>query len=155
MTRLASSSRNLHRKFIAAVIATAMAITGFSAAPARADSDDIAKFIAGAAILGIIGAAINDSKKDRRRPPHVEPLPGPKPLPPRVRRYDLPAQCLTSIRVRGKDRNLLGMRCLRRNYDYVRELPNRCYAEFDNRNQSRRGYRPGCLRKHGYRLVRR
>ncbi|ABF65383.1 hypothetical protein TM1040_2651 [Ruegeria sp. TM1040] len=154
MTRLASSTRNLHRKFIAAVIATALVITGFSAAPARADSDDIAKFIAGAAILGIIGAAINDHKKDRHRPPHVDPTPAPKPLPPRVRRYDLPAQCLTSIRVHGKERNLLGMHCLRRNYTHVNTLPNRCYREFDNRTQSRRGYRPACLRQYGYRLVR-
>ena len=155
MTQVPQTSRNAHRKFIAVILAAAVAITGFSTAPARADSDDIAKFIAGAAILGIIGAAINDRRDDRRERPHVDPKPHPKPLPPRVRRYDLPAKCLTNIRVRGKDRRLLGMRCLNRNYDFVRKLPNRCYAELENRHKSRRGYRPGCLRKHGYRLVRR
>jgi len=154
MTHSTVAAPKLHRKFIAVILATAVAITGFSAAPARADSDDIAKFIAGAAILGIIGAAINDSKEDRRYRPHVTPTPRPKPLPPRVRRYDLPAKCLTSVRTRGRDLRLMGMRCLSRNYKHVRSLPNRCYVEVNNRKNSR-GYHPRCLRRNGYRLVRR
>ena len=58
--------RNMHRKFIAVVLAASVAITGFSAAPARAD-EDVAKFIAGVVALGLIGAAINDAKDDKRK----------------------------------------------------------------------------------------
>ncbi len=51
-------------KFIALVLSLSLAATAFSSAPARAD-DDVLKFIAGAAAIGIIGAAINDAKDDR------------------------------------------------------------------------------------------
>ncbi|TNJ46295.1 hypothetical protein [Phaeobacter sp. B1627] len=154
MTRTTETAAPFHRKFIALILAAAMSVTGFAAGPARADSEDIAKFIAGVAVLGIIGAAINDHKDNRRRPPHVDPTPRPKPLPPRVRRYDLPSQCLTSLRVRGQTHRIVGLGCLHRSYDYTRDLPNSCYTELGNREQRRRGYRPNCLRQHGYRLVR-
>ncbi len=163
MTLLSLSPRALHRKFIVTILALSVAITGLNATPARADSEDIAKILAGVAVLGIIGAAINDRKHDNRDHPHVDPIPEPhpypRPLPPRVRRYDLPSQCLTTVRSNGRDRNLVGMHCLRNNYRYVNELPRRCYMELDTRYNTKRGYRAGyrpeCLREHGYRLVRR
>ncbi|OIQ28417.1 MAG: hypothetical protein BM562_12960 [Alphaproteobacteria bacterium MedPE-SWcel] len=154
MTHKTETARHVHRKFIALILAASVAVTGFAAGPARADGEDVAKFIAGLAVLGIIGAAINDHRDDRPRPPHVDPTPRPKPLPPRVRRYDLPSQCLTSLRVRGQSHRIVGLRCLRRTYDYSRDLPKSCYTELRNRDQHRRGYRPTCLRQHGYRLVR-
>ncbi|HKL45554.1 MAG TPA: hypothetical protein VJ906_04870 [Roseovarius sp.] len=54
----------VHRKFIAAILASAMAITGMTTAPARA-GNDTAKIIAGAAALAIIGAAVADSRSNR------------------------------------------------------------------------------------------
>ncbi|SEQ00889.1 hypothetical protein [Thalassovita taeanensis] len=52
----------MSRKFIATILAASLAITGFSTAPAQAGNDDLAKFLAGAAALVIIGSAIDDNK---------------------------------------------------------------------------------------------
>ena len=57
----------MHRKFIALIIAASLAVTGLSAAPARADAEDAAKVIAGVAALAILGAAIADAKDDKDR----------------------------------------------------------------------------------------
>ncbi|MDK3016820.1 hypothetical protein [Pseudodonghicola flavimaris] len=53
----------MHRKFIALIsgLAVAVALTGASAAPARADGSDAAKIFAGLAALAIIGAAIDNA----------------------------------------------------------------------------------------------
>ena len=55
-----------HRSFIALIsaLSLAVAITGASAAPARA-GDDTARVLAGIAALAIIGAAIEESRDDR------------------------------------------------------------------------------------------
>lgn len=55
----------LYRKFIATVLAAAVAVTGLTAAPARADND-AAKVIAGVAALAIIGAAVAEANKSKR-----------------------------------------------------------------------------------------
>jgi len=57
----------LHRHFIATILAASLAVTGFTAAPARADND-AAKIIAGVAALAIIGAAVADSRKSSHAP---------------------------------------------------------------------------------------
>ncbi len=153
MTQSKPLRRNAHRKFIALILAASVVVTGFSAAPARADND-VGKIIAGLAVLGLIGAAIHESKKDRDEPRHVSPPPRPKPLPPLVRRYDLPAQCLRTVRAWGHDRSVLEARCLRHNYRHVSQLPNACAIQLKNRYQDIDGYNPQCLRHQGYRLVR-
>ena len=150
--------RNMHRKFIAAVLAASVAITGFSAAPARAD-EDVAKFIAGMVALGLIGAAINDAKDDDRKKrkvvrdhsgyKHVSPV---RPKPHSVRRYDLPGHCLRNARLRGEHRRVLSKNCLQRNYHYTRSLPERCEVIYERKDRYREGFRPRCLRRHGYRL---
>lgn len=156
---------NMHRKFIAAVLAASIAITGFSAAPARAD-EDVAKFIAGLVALGIIGAAINDAKKDDhhkgyqhqpKREVHkhyhtVKPKPAVKPKPHSVRRYDLPGGCLSGVKVRGEYKRFVSKHCLERNYKYTHALPGQCRVTIDNGYQRQHGFRPRCLRRHGYRL---
>ncbi|KUP95009.1 hypothetical protein [Tritonibacter horizontis] len=158
MTHRTARPSNFHRKFIALILATSVAVAGVSAAPARADSQDVGKIIAGLAVLGLIGAAIHDHNKDRHRPPHVtpkpQPKPKPKPLPPSVRRYDLPAQCLRTVRAWGQDRSVLGARCLRHTYRHASDLPDACFVQLDNRHQQVRGYNPVCLQRRGYRLVR-
>lgn len=160
-----------HRKFIALIVAASIAITGFSAVPARAD-EDVAKFIAGMALLGIIGAAINDAKKDDRHvtrtynPPHNHNHGhGPKhhthnqhnghvkPLPPRVRRYDLPAHCVRYFPRYSQNRPLAAKGCLDRNYGRTQSLPQACKVTFWNGKRNRTGYKPGCLKNHGYRMV--
>ena len=59
-----------YKSFIASIMAAAIALTTFSAAPARA-GDDAAKIIAGVAALAIIGAAIADSKNDDDSPENL------------------------------------------------------------------------------------
>jgi len=55
-----------HRPFIALIsgLALVVAITGATAAPARADNDDAARFFAGLVGLAILGAAIEGSRND-------------------------------------------------------------------------------------------
>lgn len=151
---------NLHRKFIAFVLATSIAITGFSAAPARAD-DDVAKFIAGLAVLGILGAAIN--KHDRRND-HVTRAPSnpvytpprrTRPLPQRVARYDLPGKCLRHYHTFRKGQNLLGQGCLNKHYRHAKALPQQCRVTFWNGRRHKNAFKPRCLKRNGYRIVQR
>lgn len=56
----------MSRKFIATIVAGAIAITGFTAAQAEAGNRDLARFLAGATALVIIGKAISDNN-DRHK----------------------------------------------------------------------------------------
>ncbi|ATF19881.1 hypothetical protein [Phaeobacter gallaeciensis] len=144
-----------HRKFITLIVAAAIAVTGFSTAPARAD-EDVAKVLAGLAVLGIIGAIVKNNRDDDRqqvtRPhrPHR-----PKPLPPRVARYDLPAQCVRYFPRYSQSRTLMGRGCLRKQYGFEHKLPRACQVTFWNGKRNRVGYRPDCLKNRGYRITRR
>jgi len=151
---------NLHRKFIAFVLMASLAVTGFSAAPARAD-EDVAKVIAGLAALAIIGAAINKNRHENNnnyvtqyphKPTHVHPKP--RPLPPRVARYDLPSQCLRQIKGDRSNHKMLGAGCLNKRYGYANSLPSACRVKFWNGHRNKTAYRPTCLTQRGYRIVR-
>lgn len=157
---MARNNTPQHRKFIALILSLSLAVTGFSAVPARAD-EDVAKVIAGLALLGIIGAAINDRRDDHRpavthnRPNHGHGGQGygNRPLPSGVARYDVPAQCLRVFPRYSQSQKLLGQGCLRKNYRHANRLPHSCKVTFWNGRKHKTGYRPGCLRKNGYRLV--
>ncbi|WP_271949623.1 hypothetical protein [Ruegeria faecimaris] len=160
----------MHKKFIALIIASAVAITGVSASQARAaDAEDI---LGGLAAIALIGAAIHhfdkqgDSKKVTRnynhvyQPPkqHIQRTPRHRPnhirpLPERVARYSLPQRCLETFKGYGKKRPLLGTRCLDKHYKYANSLPKKCKVGFWNGNKVKRAYEPACLRQQGYRVV--
>lgn len=55
----------MSRKFIAAIVAGSIAITGFSAAHANASDRNLKRFVVGAAALAILGAAINEGSRSR------------------------------------------------------------------------------------------
>lgn len=58
----------MSRKFIAAVLAVSTTLAAFSAAPARAASDeDVARFLGSAAALFIIGKAIESARDDDKK----------------------------------------------------------------------------------------
>ncbi len=161
----------MHRKFIAMICASALAVTAFTA-PARAD-DDVAKMIAGLAVLAIIGAAINDHNDNdtvvvqRRAQPYYPPqnhghsysvrppqVVQPKPLPRQITRYDLPRSCLKTVR-RGRDEfKILGGNCLQNNYRLTDSLPKACKVQVQGNKGTRAGYKPHCLRERGYNLSR-
>lgn len=149
-----------HRKFIAIILAASLAITGVSSGPAQA-GEDFGKVVAGLAVLGILGAALHDhNTRDRRhdtvtRPHRPHPTPRPRPLPHRFGRYDLPAHCMKFAPNYRNGKSLVALGCLRRNYDHVGSLPQSCKVTFWNGRNNRTAYKPGCLNKHGYRLVNR
>ncbi|WP_170457356.1 hypothetical protein [Ruegeria arenilitoris] len=152
----------MHRKFIALVVATAVAITGVSASQAKAaDAHDI---LGGLAAIAIIGAAVNHYNKEKRkesvtrqnnyvhqpqnvRPDHIRPLPR------RVARYDLPQRCLKTYNGYSKKRPLLGPNCLEKHYKHANSLPQQCKVGFWDGKKVRRAYEPACLRQKGYRVV--
>lgn len=151
-----------HRTFISIILAAAIAVTGMTAAPARAD-DDTAKIIAGVAALAIIGAAIAEERKDRRRKAvtrnrgygynydynygrHDN-------FNPRKRnRYlALPAACRRHFRTRGGQVFGFGRRCLLNNYSSFNTLPHNCAGQFRlNNGRVRTIYGARCLKRHGY-----
>lgn len=145
-----------HRKFIAIILAAALAVTGISSAPAHA-GNDVGKAIAGLAVLGILGAALHrHNTRDRRHEGVTRPYhPSPKPLPPRFGRYDLPAQCVKYFPNFRNGRSLVARGCLRRNYSHEKSLPQACKVTFWNGQKNRTAYKPRCLNNHGYRLVNR
>ncbi len=143
----------MHRKFIALILASALAITGLSAAPARADGDT-ARLLAGLAALALIGAAIQKNHRrdvvSRDRSPIVRP----QPLPLSVSRFDLPKKCVRRHSVNGWKRQLAGAWCLKRNYAHNGSLPNACRLDYREGHRNRTGYAPQCLRNRGYRFTR-
>ncbi|MEX0311444.1 MAG: hypothetical protein AB3N17_14505 [Tateyamaria sp.] len=147
----------IQRQFIAAVAAAAIAITGFSAAPARANDDQVGAALAALLGLAIVGAVIHDKNKDKKRRQTVNvPAPvHPKPIPPRVNRKLLPQQCLRSFNTHQGKARIFGQRCLNNNYQFARNLPAACHRQVWTDRGWRAGFGARCLKKHGYQLARR
>ncbi|WP_170763434.1 hypothetical protein [Ruegeria lacuscaerulensis] len=159
----------MHKKFIALIVASAVAITGISASKARAaDTGDI---IGGLAAIALIGAAVkhfsdqnkkntvtrnhNHVYKAPRKPVYAKPKDRPhyvRPLPERVARYTLPQRCLRTYKAYSHNRPLLGTRCLSKYYKYSNSLPYQCKVGFWNGKEVKRAYEPACLRQKGYRV---
>ncbi len=55
-----------HRTFISIILAAALAVTGMTSTAAQAGDRDVARWVAGAVALGLIGAAIADQRRDDR-----------------------------------------------------------------------------------------
>ncbi|MFK7939357.1 MAG: hypothetical protein AB8B82_08265 [Roseovarius sp.] len=148
----------MHRTFIALVLSAAVAVTGFSAAPARAD--DTEKWIAGAAALAIIGLAINqESKKKRKRKAqqqyyynnHGYTAPTVYHNP-RL----LPAKCKVVRNLQGHKVRGLARGCLKRHNVNVQALPQHCKIKIRDpqTNKKRVIFGGRCLRNQGYSLAR-
>lgn len=162
----------MSRKFIGFVLAVSTAIAGFSAAPARAASEeDIARLLAGAATVFIIGKAIQsardkDDDDDRRKViTRHDPTPKiyshqnhiPKVVPRGNKHRDraavLPARCVQEVRGGRPNRVVMG-RCLERNHVNTRALPKACRMNVETRRGTTRAYALPCLRHRGYTLAR-
>ncbi len=168
----------MSRKFIAAVLAISTTMAAVSAAPVHAASEeDIAKLLAGAATIFIIGKAIQNSRDDDRKDkkkdevrhyvpdhrPHQSKPPAygydrpiPKVIPRDVKRHNaaaLPAQCVRRIEGGRVSRVVMG-RCLERNSISTRSLPKACRMTVETRRGEARAYALPCLRHRGYTLAR-
>ncbi|WP_306114806.1 hypothetical protein [Roseovarius sp. MMSF_3305] len=165
----------MYRRFIATILATAVAITGLTAAPARADNDDLLKILGGVAAIAIIGAAIKEARDDdkvSRNYPYYGHRPhkshrkhrrhtyqgnrydnhGARPLPKRVQRKLLPASCRVNARRNGQRFVGYSNWCLDRKFHYTNALPRECAvtARILRNNKRRLVYRSGCLGRYGY-----
>lgn len=165
----------MYRRFIAIVLATAVAITGLTAAPARADNDDLLKILGGVAAIAIIGAAIKNSRdKDKvsRNAPyygqrrhkdhhkhqrhthndHRYDNHGARPLPNRVKRKLLPASCRVTARRYGEWFPAYSNRCLEQKYRHTNALPGNCAvkARVQHNNKRRLVFGSRCLGRHGF-----
>ncbi|WP_428514403.1 hypothetical protein [Roseovarius sp.] len=164
-----------HRTFISLILAAALAVTGMTAAPAQAGDKDVAKWVAGAVALGLIGAAIADQRRDDRAVTRHQGGHGPRFNNGHRRghdRYDnrghrrghdgygnrgrhgerfaLPQQCRRDVRVRGGVLRGYGRHCLLNTYPRFNALPHRCAVE--TRGHGRRDviYGSQCLERYGF-----
>jgi len=153
-------------RFVMAVTAVALAVTTFTAAPAQAQED----YRAGQAIatilgLAVVGALINDHRKDKKRDERYRaPVRNqahgnanrfqPKALPQLVDRKLLPQQCLRSFQTRNGPTRMFAQRCLERTYRAVNRLPQNCAIRVRTDRGPQFGYEARCLRRNGYRLAR-
>lgn len=152
------------RTLIAGLFAAALATGTMGAAPARADNSDLAKILAGAATLVIIGSVIKDQRKKTHAGTNsnayshagngnqAHKRPGNK-----GHRYDkrqhaktVPAQCLRTIRTRKGQQNFFARPCLRQNMRNVERLPNACAFRINGGSFGKVGYDPRCLQRNGW-----
>lgn len=164
-----------HRRFISIILAAALAVTGITSTAAQAGDRDVAKWVAGAVALGLIGAAIADKRRDDRAVTRHQGGHAPRfnnshrrgndhfrndghrrgHQSHRGNRYDrhaLPGHCRQSVRTRRGTLHGFGRHCLLNNYARFNALPHRCAVE--TRGNGRRGviYGSRCLRQHGYQV---
>lgn len=148
-------------------------------APASADGDDIARVLAGLAVIGII-AKVADDRRDRRKDVSEEsiyPRYGTvdhrrgvrttdgelrrlgKPKRNRIKGYKkrpLPDNCLRVVdNNRGRDRLVYVSRCLNRSYKFASKLPDHCQRFIRTYRGTRTVYGSRCLARDGWRVARR
>ena len=158
----------MHRKFIATIAAASILITGFAAAPARANQDDLGRALAALLGVAIVGVVIHENKKKKKQRAHVQPAPRhkihkpiqkrrhikPRTLPRRVSEHLLPGRCLRSFETRRGNARIFGERCLERHYGFTHRLPQHCERRIRTDRGPRFGFGARCLRKQGYKLAR-
>lgn len=126
--------RHLSRRLTMFVAGAAIALAGLAAAsrPARADAEDILRFLAGAVIIAAIVNAVDDNQSPRY-----------------IDRWVLPDSCLETVRVNWRDITVYNARCLNR--AGYQNLPNNCLRNFQVNGHGRRGYVAECMWDAGYR----
>lgn len=157
----------LHQKVIGTIVGLALVITAASAAPARADSEDVNRALAAIVGLAIVGAAIANANNDDHprvqthvysnpRPRQVQPRHvQPRPLPNVARGKILPAHCMRHFQVNKGHLRAFGHRCLQNNFAGTRYLPAQCHRKIQARGGHRNVYGLRCLRQYGYEIARR
>ena len=163
------------KSFAVAAVA-ALGIT-FTPAPVAADSSDLAKALAGLAVLGIIAKTVDD-RKDRRRAAAAAEQRSQKSwslddrrgtriidgeLRPRdwtrqnrhinARSQPLPDRCLRVADTNRRDRLVYVKRCLNKRFDFAQHLPGACERQIRTSRGVRTVYGARCLRRDGWQVA--
>ncbi len=160
---------------VAGLTALSLTLTPISASAAP-DGEDIAKTLAGLAVLGLIASAASDRKSKSRnqsnrvyhdpyasiegsRSPGVIDgelhrgngggVKGQK----RARREPLPRGCALTLTTDRRNRTVYGQHCLNRNYAFVRQLPSDCRLQVRTDRGIRQVYDARCLRRDGWQVA--
>lgn len=154
-------------KFTAGLMALSLAIGGFSAAPARADGEDVAKVLGGLLTLYVIGKAIDDNKSDKKQTASKPKQPNKKkthdhphkenPFDRMHRKpglsYVIPSECIMTARGRHGGPQLVAFdKCLKRKRPVQAHLPVACETRVSTRHGKSKAYEMGCLTNFGYRV---
>lgn len=160
--------KTLPRSITAAAAALAIALSGLtlSAVPARADTNDTARILAGIAALYAIGRAIdihndrqeraNSANNWQHQPPrghHGGPgrPRGPGYGHPRPNPYVAPARCFTEgTTLQGRYYRGYRARCMQRNVVRPQLLPQQCLREIQTERGWRNIYGGRCLAQNGW-----
>ncbi len=161
-------------RFTATLAAAAIALTGLTATPAAAQDRDLARFLAGAALVAIIATAASRNRAEAERPRHDRRYDNrydDRYDSRRENRYDnrkdrrygqppygnawgrravLPASCAIEVRNRGRNEMLYNPRCLER--AGIHRLPRQCERELRTNRGSRTVLSGPCLQQAGYRV---
>ncbi|MGR3455467.1 hypothetical protein [Pseudooceanicola sp.] len=165
------------RKFIATILAAALAVTAISAPAQARNNDDLVKFLAGATALVIIGKAIHDSKERKERnETHYRPQPRHDDRhSPRQghgdrwdrhdrdrhdrdrwdrhdRRISMPAECRVNVRTPRGTIAGYGYRCVQQNPRLARAIPGECVTATRAHQGPRFIYSSHCLARAGIRV---
>lgn len=146
----------MSRQLIALTTAAALALSGFTAAPAEAKSKDALKLLLGAAAVGLLLNQLskNNAQAVTRRP---DPKRGDNDFDydgdyrQSVARQTIPSECLMDVTVNGRLREVVSSRCARE-FGLAQQLPAECAFDVRTNAGSRSVYGPQCLRDYGYRV---
>lgn len=141
------------RQFIAALLGLSLGLTAITTAPARAD-EDVAKVLAGLAVIGILSKVLKDNDKDRVVARSDQSIwKGTKHdtrrIPPRHKYKRAPRRCIREQWTHRGVRDVYGARCMKRHAQYA--PPRQCLRRVETRTGVRKFYAPRCLRKNGWR----
>lgn len=155
----------MRKTMISTLLAVTLAFTS-TTAPVMAD-DRTDQLIAGAILLGILGAALNEGQRrdggarielrhgfqpDRRHVTPLLPETGNRHVQPRRTRA-LPAECLRRYRTQEGRVRLFDADCLEHNFRGYRHLPLDCAVTIRSQGRFESGFRPRCLRRAGYQMA--
>ncbi|WP_102110250.1 hypothetical protein [Oceaniglobus roseus] len=172
--------RSLAAAALTATLAAALAFSPVAATPAQAQDNSnqqLARILAGAATVAIIGLAINREKQRERNAAAVPVHDWRRPVPPvyqqpryRLPRHDkpryehhdrhdwrdrdqrtVPASCLRTIYNRHGAQTLFGARCISRSMRHPNRLPQQCAQTLRSDRGWVTGFEPGCLQRYGWR----
>jgi hypothetical protein len=136
---ITSFARKTAQRLSLGLGAAAIVMTGaLLPAPARANTEDLARLLFGAAVVAIIVRGFDNADRvrvDPHRPRNV-----------------LPHECLGTVRIRGRDTDVYDHRCLQR--AEVRRLPEYCEVTVRTGDRNRRVHLARCLYDEGFRAER-